>query len=89
MDFVSMIWNVLAGSVFNIHTYVGIALGAMFTPLWVSLYNFAVSELETKVPDAKPVVTEVTDAVNTVVDEVNVAANVVENNPAVVAAQPK
>jgi hypothetical protein len=86
---VSTIFNQLLSGLFDIHFYMGIVLGAMFTPFWIMLWNFFKKKLEAKVPMATPVIAEVEAAAKVVEAELAPVVAVVEAQPEVVAAQPK
>lgn len=50
MDFTAMILKILVASAFNVHTYVGIAVGAICAPLWIALYNYVKVLIVEKIP---------------------------------------
>lgn len=71
MDIVGSIFNLMLGSVFSINTYIGIVLGALFTPLWVALWIFIKAKISTKAPSANIVVKEIEAGVTAVKAELD------------------
>lgn len=73
MDIVGSIFNLLFSSIFSINTYIGIVLGALFTPLWISIWRFAKAKLLAKFPGASIAFHQVEIAVSVVEQELTPA----------------
>jgi len=82
----SFVW----GSFLNVHTYVGVFLGAVFAPLWVKIWNYLAAFIVKKDPGAAPIIADVTNVANEVVAVVTPVANEVNAivTPAVLPAGP-
>lgn len=68
MDFTFYILGLLAKSVISPYTYVGIALGALFSPLWIAAYNFVKYKVVKKIPFASFFFNKVESTVDTLQD---------------------
>jgi len=66
-NIVSYIWSLLAGSVFDINTYIGIILGVIFAPFFVTLAKFIKRKLVTKWPWTKYLIGNIEAAADVVV----------------------
>jgi hypothetical protein len=70
-----IIFSVIVNSFFDGHTYIGIALGALFAPFWVAIYNYLTGLLIKAEPSAAVVVNDVKivtdDVVAVITPEVN------------------
>ena len=86
---VDSIVSFLFSSMFNVHTYVGIFLGAVFAPVWIMIANYLKALVVKKDPSAAPVIAEAQAVEAAVVAAVTPAVVAVETNAAVQAAQPK
>lgn len=75
MDIIGSIFNLLVSSLFSVQTYVGVVLGILFTPLWVSVWNFAKAKLTSKFPSASIVIKEVEIGVGVVKAELDPAVD--------------
>ncbi len=73
--FLSLIPSFLLGSVFNVHTYVGVFLGACFAPLWVKIWAWLSAQIVKMFPKAAPIIADVNVVANDVVKVVTPVAN--------------
>lgn len=85
----SVILSVLVSCLLDPHCWVGIALGIIFSPLWVKLYNLATAALvkadpaaATVIADVKTVTADVVAVVTPAVDAVIPVAPVAPAAPA-------
>ena len=86
---VDTIVSFLFSSMFNVHTYVGIFLGAIFAPVWMMIGNYLKALVIKSNPSAAPYIAEAQAIESAVVAAVTPVAVAVETNAAVKAAQPK
>jgi len=78
MDFMTYILGLLAKSVISPYTYVGIVLGALFSPLWIAAYNFAKYKIVAKIPFAAFFFSKVESTVDTIQDAAEPVADKLE-----------
>jgi len=52
MDFTAMILKALLGAAFDMNTYIGVAVGALLAPMWISVYKLLKAVVVSKVPFA-------------------------------------
>jgi len=78
MDFMTYILGLLAKSVISPYTYVGIVLGALFSPLWIAAYNFAKYKILAKVPFLAIFFTKVESTVDQLQDVADPVADKLE-----------
>jgi len=91
-SFITPVLSFLFESLFNAHTYVGVFLGACFSPLWVKIWSYISAQIVKVFPKAAPVIADVnavaTDVVNVItpianqVDAVVTPAKVIPAGPA-------
>lgn len=89
MDFTAMILKVLGGALFDVHTYVGIAVGAVTAPLWVAVYNYVKTVVLQKIPAALGLITKLEESVDKLEDKAEVVTDIVEAETARKAAKTK
>ncbi len=78
MDFTAMILKLLAGAVFDVHTYIGIVVGAVTAPLWLAVYNLAKTVVVQKIPAALGLINKLEESVDKLEDKAEVVTAVVE-----------
>ncbi len=71
----STIFSFLLDSMLNGHTYVGIFLGAVFSKLWIAIYNYLKALIIKVDPAAATVINDVTTVTGEVVDVVTPVAD--------------
>jgi hypothetical protein len=77
-SFITPVFSFLFDSLFNAHTYVGVFLGACFSPLWVKIWSYVSAKIVALFPKAAPVITEVDNVAAAVVADITPVANAVD-----------
>jgi|SRR5579859_668477 len=77
-NFVTPVLSFMFDSLFNAHTYAGIFLGAVFSPLWVKIWAFVSAKVVKMFPKAAPVIAEVDNVASDVVKVITPVANQVD-----------
>ena len=76
--FITPVLSFLFESLFNAHTYVGVFLGACFSPLWVKIWSYISAQIVKVFPKAAPIIADVNVVANDVVKVVTPIANEVD-----------
>ena len=74
-SFITPVLSFLFESLFNAHTYVGVFLGACFSPVWIKIWSFISAQIVKVFPKAAPVIAEVDNVASDVVKVVTPIAN--------------
>lgn len=79
LDMMAYGMKLLTMSVFDINTYVGIVLGALFTPFFVTLYNYVKAWIIKQLPVAEVAIEEVEDTVEKIQDRLDPIVDRIED----------
>lgn len=89
MDFTAMILKILAGALFDVHTYIGVVVGAVTAPLWLAVYNYVKTVVVQKIPAALGLINKLEESVDKLEDKAEVVTDIVEAETAKKAAKKK
>lgn len=78
MDFTLMILKALSGAAFDMNTYIGIAVGALLSRVWIAVYELAKSSIILKLPLAAVVIKRFEMAVRNLLNKVKPFADKVQ-----------